>query len=73
MDCLVGQSFWETATLDAMKDELSRANKARDEAYAKLRMAEQEAEKAHEYARLTEQRMKSNFGDVPAFVTIQKT
>jgi len=50
-------SFWETATLDAMNDELSRANKARDEAYEKLRAAQQEAEKAHEYARLTEQRL----------------
>lgn len=49
--------FWQEATLGAMQEELFRVNKARDEAYAKLRKAEQEAKEAHDFARLTEERL----------------
>lgn len=51
------QSFWEQATLEAMQDELAKANSLRDEAYARLRASEEEAKKAHDFARLTEQRL----------------
>ena len=53
---LPGESFWREANLDAMREECARRNKLRDEAYARLKQAEEQAKDIHYLAELTEQR-----------------